>query len=377
MQNYIFNGLIGLLILGACSQEHYQKITTQNGVKLISNSATPAKESAKIPSYELVESLSIGIDEGDTNYVFAQPTAADIDSHGNIYVLDTGFHRISKFDSTGHFLLDFGRKGEGPGEFMYAYEMHINQANEIIIFDANTHRLTIFNPQGKILGDLLTHSYCNFRNNSKNEFVVFSGHTDYANKRVTYSFKQYTQEGIVKDSLFQIDQEVFAVMIGNAAGAVSIKPFDVVLDRADNIYILSDDLYRIDKYAPNGKLMFQFGREYEPVAMNQEEKKNYSQGSVTLNGKRFKPEPPDFKWDISSIFTMPHDEMWAFTSTKNAEAHQLIDVFDGAGKYLRKFHLKHDLPTGQFHFKYGKWIAITRSEDEYPRVKVYGMRKRT
>ncbi len=50
---------------------------------------------------------SYGIDYGDV----------DFDAEGNIYVLDTGNHRVQKFDPERNFLLAWGSKGDGEGQF--------------------------------------------------------------------------------------------------------------------------------------------------------------------------------------------------------------------------------------------------------------------
>jgi len=46
----------------------------------------------------LKEDLSIGIDEGDENYMFSYPFDVDSDSHGNIYVLDFTERTIKKMN---------------------------------------------------------------------------------------------------------------------------------------------------------------------------------------------------------------------------------------------------------------------------------------
>ena len=45
-----------------------------------------------------------------------ESTDIDVDSEGNIYVADTGNHRISKFSSDGKFLLSFGEEGDSDGQ---------------------------------------------------------------------------------------------------------------------------------------------------------------------------------------------------------------------------------------------------------------------
>ena len=52
---------------------------------------------------DLEEDLSIGR-EDDENYMFYSARNIALDSDENIYVLDSGNHRIQKFDKDGRFL---------------------------------------------------------------------------------------------------------------------------------------------------------------------------------------------------------------------------------------------------------------------------------
>jgi DNA-binding beta-propeller fold protein YncE len=45
-------------------------------------------------------------------------TDIEVDSSGNIYIADTGSHRVVKYSSDGKLMLSFGREGEADGEFM-------------------------------------------------------------------------------------------------------------------------------------------------------------------------------------------------------------------------------------------------------------------
>jgi hypothetical protein len=68
------------------------------------------------------------------------------DSKGNIYVSDSKAHRVLKFDSSGHFLLQFGRHGQGPGEFDYGPFGITKTKNFIVVND--TGQIQFFDENG-------------------------------------------------------------------------------------------------------------------------------------------------------------------------------------------------------------------------------------
>ncbi len=76
---------------------------------------------------------SIGMEEGR----FVNPSAIAIDSKDNIYVADTGNHRIEKFDSNGNFLLSFGTEGSKQGQFEQPVGLAIDATDNIYVVDKN------------------------------------------------------------------------------------------------------------------------------------------------------------------------------------------------------------------------------------------------
>lgn len=73
------------------------------------------KEKSSVSVY-LKPELSIGVEEGDENYMFGGVADVEEDEQGNIYVLDYKFWTIKKYDKNGRFIKNIGRKGIGPGE---------------------------------------------------------------------------------------------------------------------------------------------------------------------------------------------------------------------------------------------------------------------
>src|SRR5713226_5342947 len=54
--------------------------------------------------------------DGPAGGQFDTPYAVATDASGNIFVTDTGNHRIQKFDATGNFVTAWGSEGPGAGQ---------------------------------------------------------------------------------------------------------------------------------------------------------------------------------------------------------------------------------------------------------------------
>lgn len=110
--------LFSVLVLTlACGGQPAEDISVDEGSVEVA-----ASEEYVLPEADeyLTLSDSIGIELGDSNYVFGQIAGVDITPEGEIAVLDLQKSRVSIFSQSGEFVQRIGRQGSGPGEFMLA-----------------------------------------------------------------------------------------------------------------------------------------------------------------------------------------------------------------------------------------------------------------
>jgi hypothetical protein len=88
-------------------------VTEENGIRTVRNPKKPIYGEFTL---DLESDLIIGGD-GDDNTIFYEARRMAVDGNGNMYVLDSGNHRIQKFDDEGNYLQTIGKEGQGPGEF--------------------------------------------------------------------------------------------------------------------------------------------------------------------------------------------------------------------------------------------------------------------
>ncbi len=72
------------------------------------------------------------------------PRGIAVDAKGNVFVADTGTHRVRKFSANGKPLSSFGRRGDGKGEFEEPVGVAIGPDGSIFVADAGNARIQRF-----------------------------------------------------------------------------------------------------------------------------------------------------------------------------------------------------------------------------------------
>jgi tripartite motif-containing protein 71 len=71
-----------------------------------------------------------------------------------LYVSDNDNHKIKVFDPDGNLKFQWGKFGEGPGEFRYPGILTANEFNQIFVVDVLNTRVQIFDPFGKYIDEI-------------------------------------------------------------------------------------------------------------------------------------------------------------------------------------------------------------------------------
>ncbi len=87
----------------------------------------------------------------DRNH-FNGPTDVAVTSSGEFYVSDGyGNSRVAKFSARGEFLFDWGKKGDGPGEFDTPHGIALDAQGRVYVADRANARVQVFEGDGKFL----------------------------------------------------------------------------------------------------------------------------------------------------------------------------------------------------------------------------------
>ena len=71
-----------------------------------------------------------------------------------VYVSDNDNHKIKVYDQSGNFQFQWGKFGEGPGDFRYPGILAKNKNNEIYVVDVLNTRVQKFDPFGNFIYDI-------------------------------------------------------------------------------------------------------------------------------------------------------------------------------------------------------------------------------
>jgi len=247
--------VILLFILLPFSLSFAQKIETVNGAKVIHNDKPQWGNKPQV-AIEFVRQIG-ELDADNENYMFYRPMDIIKDNDGNIYVLDAGNHRIQKFDSDGKYRASFGRKGQGPGEFLAAQRLDIDNKSILYASDYSNRRVQRFSTTGEKKGSFrmvsLFDTFCILGSGNlitQDEMFIVPK-KELNNKRVLIS--EYTQDGRFIRGFGEL-QKILRVSIFNA----NIIQFET--DEKDNVYFSFLAQNRIEKYSPEGQLIFTMDR---------------------------------------------------------------------------------------------------------------------
>jgi len=83
---------------------------------------------------------------------FNLPTDIAFAGNGDLYVTDGyGGARVVKFSKDGKFLLEWGKRGTGPGEFGLPHNVVVDAKERVYVTDRDNQRIQLFDASGKYL----------------------------------------------------------------------------------------------------------------------------------------------------------------------------------------------------------------------------------
>jgi hypothetical protein len=346
-----------LCFLLACSKkvEYPIKVEMENNVKIISNPDYP--RDGKF-NHELIEELSIGLEDGDENYILNRPHAINVDINGTIYILDWGDINIKVYDKHGKFLRTIGRKGMGPGEINQPpLYFDLSFDGKIYIADSRNKRVAIFDTSGSHISGFSI--YDGLLSNIKifNNDTIFISKRFYEDEIRKLSIYKYNLDGkeLLNYGLFKLHQPIIIKRDEKSSSSVSspYAPNTVWTVSSDGfLYTGYGEPYQIKVFDLDGKIMHKFGREHNPVP-------------ITYKRDRLEGLPTH-KSAFTRYWTFDQDgNLWIEIYTDDEIKDHVYDIFSPDGIYLKQITLKHRI----YEMKDDYIYSIVRNDDDVPMVK--------
>ncbi|HPW17943.1 MAG TPA: NHL repeat-containing protein [Candidatus Aminicenantes bacterium] len=299
-----------------------QRIETVDGVRVVHNEKGGVWGKAPRVALELVRKIG-DIDTEDENVAFNYPADVAVDKDGNIHVLDAANARIQKFGPDGEFLATIGRKGQGPGEFIFPDAIGFDKDGNLVVADSAQNRVHVIIDGGRDVRSIVVKEEL-----VRNVRPLASG--DYAAQGSTYAFPRPGQpakkpeemrlfrrigaDGRTVGSFGQLTDfgETMTTAVGNGAA------FDV--DGGDSIYVSFSAQNRIEKYAPDGSLVWRADR---PLNYGTEVRKK---GKIDTSGGGFSSSAPEMNSCSVGIAVDGRKRSWVVTYDRQLRKEERVQT---------------------------------------------------
>lgn len=296
-------------LLFGCLFSSAQKVETVEGVRVVHN--TTGGKWGKNPKVNIEFVKTIGeMESEDEALIFFMPSDIAFDSQGNVYVLDSGNHRIQKFDPDGKYLATIGRHGQGPGEFQYPQSLAIDPRGYLLISDSGNRKIHVLKPDGfeqKTI-QMEEEGAGSLRIDGAGRIVMSQGggtvmigmggmnDTKGLGKLLTV----LSPEGeIVQEFGEKLDYKDFLMnRMGNR--------FHFALDRDGFAYVAFDYQNRIEKYSPEGKLLWRSDRKLDFDATSPKKKS----GRREVSSGRVEIQMPEMNRCASGVAVDQKGRVW-------------------------------------------------------------------
>ena len=353
-----------------------QDVETKDGVRTVHNKKP---QWGKSPKIQLEKIRTMGdLDTLDEHVAFYMPLDMALDKDGNLYVLDTGNHRIQKFSPEGEYMATIGRQGQGPGEFHFPTSLDIDDDGQLIVCAPYSKKIQFIEPSGKELKSLVvTEDFSrHVRALGKDRFLTAASRSSFfrddKSKKPDPLIQVMDRQGKVLET-FGKPKDYRDALLNSSGNSIEFS-----VGPAGFIYISFQNQNRIEKYSPTGLISWRSDRPMKfktekPLFKGKVER--FKGGGISVEGaswnKCSEAVAADDKgrvWVITFRRQLKEEEE-AGTSTRmsrNDQGAQIsmkpnfsgevtstdafsLEVFDSEGAFLYSFPLDHFGELIRFH----------------------------
>ncbi|MDJ0838033.1 MAG: 6-bladed beta-propeller [Acidobacteriota bacterium] len=285
------------------------------------------------------------------------------DTSGDLIVTDSDNTRVLIFNRDGSLKTQFGRKGQGPGEFQGSLVPSLDEKDNIVIFDTIAKRLSRFDREGKLLNDLTFEPGIQavitpvFMSNGK---IALSAVRSESTGQLSNIVAVYDSEmkklvdiqGVKQPPLdwSLMNQPDFWVDFLVCQFNSFVQGFPVVAAVGkDHFVVMRTNLYRGDIYDRDGKVVGSFSKKHKPKACSEEARTAVFEDMwESMSANPFLAQfltKPVFEKAVSKAMSTDTlfpvffllrlgDGFAVVTNYDSARRQGDIDIFDAKGRYM-------------------------------------------
>ena len=287
-----------------------QKVETIDGVRVVHNEKKGKWGEKPKVTPQLVRTIG-SVDTDDENLAFYLPSDIAADSNGNIYILDSGNHRIQKFDPDGNYVATIGNKGKGPGEFYFPVSIDIDSKGYLYVSDSQNQRIQVLKSDGTGHKTVPAYKFSAGVVRITDLGNILVGGGGILNISPGRLEEKETQENLIK--VVNLEGEVlkdfgqpfdFKDFLINRTG----NQFHYAIDKEGNVYLAFDFKNRIEKYSADGKLLWRADRKLNYSTVPPKEK-----GSISGSGGMRMVRMPEMNICSNGIAVDEKGRAWVIT----------------------------------------------------------------
>jgi len=301
---------------------------------------------------------------------FYKPFDLALDANGNVYVADSGNHRIQKYSPDGEFIASYGKKGQGPGEFQIMGGVAVDNEGQMYVTDRSTNRLKVLSADGNEIKNFATMKITG-------EIALMSSGESVLTRGLFFSQESFP-------GLIQIVGNDGKIL--RTAGTQELyEDWDCyryfnrtsfAIDKEDNLYLAFATRNKIEKYTPEGTLVMTVDRPLNYEISNKIEKVKRQVGPRQI-------ELPHLNFVSKSLAIDEEDRIWVLSFERQLTFEELpvkIHFADEGGQLEATDTLKtsEDSQTDAFVFhvfdKHGEFLGKIPVGHFADNVKIFGDR---
>ncbi|MFC2167080.1 M56 family metallopeptidase, partial [Acidobacteriota bacterium] len=347
--------LLGILLLPLSGSIFQVDDSGLFSPKLIKNSKTPLNKNAG-RILKLKEELRID-DIGDEFY-FKNPQDIKASPNGSIFIIDE--NQLLHFDSSGKFIRNYFKSGQGPGGFMQIRGYLVDN-DKLIIQDAGS-KIMNYDFSGRLISEHRHHEIpvqSSLRLGFENTYYFSSRDWPMIDKPSALTLSKNKMISFSPDndkisSLMDFPTKVYIAQSQKSKmrGMVNVEQFIAVPFQQKFLFLSHTGDYLIKLYdVEKNKVLRMFTRKFPKIRITEEYELEKTSG-LHIDGKPVKVREMKFQDGVRCLF-INGGNIWVMTSIKDKNKGTLFDVFTPEGEYIDNFYLK--IPENQRRRIYGKW----------------------